>query len=276
MNVAAPQNRVPTRPVVASLAAREARGGESSSAFGGSTTADRLGAGATTAEALGAADATTPERKPTSEILDAYQVAEDAMERWSPKFGPATGVPVPFAGSTPLTITEGQLLDDLGSRRGLLGLKSFADIRTLAYDEADRQFPPADANGNAVVGGEDGHNDAFRHAYWNALMTREFGEDFAAAFGTAHEGVPGNPADREAMDLYNNEVGRRVAVENPDASPEELATLVAETVRDGETVVIDGSNELAYSDEVAVGATGTADDAPRDTTNLPPEGPGST
>lgn len=36
------------------------------------------------------------------------------------------------------------------------------------------------------------------------------------------------------MDLYNNELGRRIATENPEASPEELARLVYEAVEDGE------------------------------------------
>ena len=39
--------------------------------------------------------------------------------------------------------------------------------------------------------------------------------------------LPGNSADREAMDLYNNEVGRQIALAHPDASRQELADLVA-------------------------------------------------
>lgn len=40
--------------------------------------------------------------------------------------------------------------------------------------------------------------------------------------------IPGNETAREAIDLYNNEVGRKIAVANPDASREEFADLVAE------------------------------------------------
>jgi hypothetical protein len=102
-------------------------------------------------------------------------------------------------------------------------------------------------------------------------MTRHFGEDFAEGFATAHEGVPDNPADKEAMDLYNNELGRRIARENPDASDEEIADLVFQAVTEGEALVIDGGGELAFSDDVAVGATGSADDLPVGGRITPPE-----
>ena len=116
----------------------------------------------------------------------------------------------------------------------------------------------------------DGHADAFRHALWSALMTQEFGENFAERYGTAHETVPGNEADREAMDLYNNEVGRRIASENPDASLDELSQLIQDAIDNGEMVIIDSDGELDWSDNVEVGNTGTADDPPRDTDNQVP------
>ena len=83
------------------------------------------------------------------------------------------------------------MLDELG----LFGLKDFSDLRGTAFDTADERFPDQ--------GAEDGHNDAFRHAYWKARMVQEYGADWAARFGTVHESLPGNSADREAMDLYN-------------------------------------------------------------------------
>jgi hypothetical protein len=101
-----------------------------------------------------------------------------------------------------------------------------------------------------------GHQDAMRHAYWNARMTQEFGEEWAAAYATAHERVPGNDAEREAMDLYNNEVGRRIAVENPDATPSELQQLIRDAVDDGQLTVVDPNNGLVWSDELDVGAHG--------------------
>jgi hypothetical protein len=187
-----------------------------------------------------------PGRKSLEEILAEYQVSPDPD-------GTVSYPPFPLnliEHSQTITTTEAEMLDELG----LFGLKDFSDLRDSAFGTAHERFPDQ--------GVEDGHNDAFRHAYWNARMVQEYGADWAARFGTAHESLPGNSADREAMDLYNNEVGRQVAMANPDASPEELADLVEQAVRDGDTVVIDRGGELAYSDDVPPGGTGEADDPP--------------
>ena len=228
------------------------------------------------ADAIGGAG-----RPDLDQVLKDYQVVEDEMVRWRPNIGPFP-IDLAFVESKWMTRTEAELLDRLGTERGLLGLKTFSDIASpdggQAYGTADEYFPQVDARDNLIPGGEDGHNDAFRHAYWNALMTKHFGEDFAAAFGTAHEGVPtnpitgqGNPPGREAMDLFNNELGRRIAHENPDATDDELADLVFEAVQDGEAVVIDARGELAFSDRVAVGATGEAAGEPLPGRIVPPD-----
>lgn len=52
------------------------------------------------------------------------------------------------------------------------------------------------------------------------------------------------------MDLYNNEVGRRIALENPDASEGDLADLVEQAIADGEMVVIDGEGNLVPSNSI--------------------------
>ncbi|WP_147457591.1 LysM peptidoglycan-binding domain-containing protein [Paracoccus alkanivorans] len=216
-------------------------------------------------------------RNELDRILKEYQVKDDETVEYTPDLGPIP-IDVPFMDSKKMTRTEAELLDELGSRKGLLGLREFEKISSnnpndpgLAYRTADEYYPQVGANGEPVKGSEDGHNDAFRHAYWNALMTDRFGEDFATSFGTAHEGVEGNPAAKEAMDLYNNEVGRRIASENPDASDEELAELVYDAVENGEMLVIDENGDLAYSNQVEVGQTG---DARRDVmpgTQTPPD-----
>ncbi|MCU0763614.1 MAG: hypothetical protein MUF76_11780 [Hydrogenophaga sp.] len=106
--------------------------------------------------------------------------------------------------------------------------------------------------------GNDGHRDAFRHSYWSARLTQEYGADWARAFTTAHEGLPGNTADREAMDLYNNSVGIQIGAANPRATPEQLADLVQLAVTQGNTVVIDPSGNLEWSDRVGLGQHGLA------------------
>lgn len=208
-------------------------------------------------------------RKPTSEILREYQVALDEMYKnedgergWKPSgwdFDLADwldgGVDLDTEEPVRITVKEAEMLDEMGP----LELSIFNEIRTSSSSEADERFPRAPREGDHG-GRQDNHNDAFRHAYWNAMMAGRYGQDWAHDYGTAHEQTPGNEAPaREAMDLYNNEVGRRIQAEHPDVTPEQLAGFVEQAVRDGEMVVIgpDGQS-LVYSDQIAPGATGVA------------------
>jgi hypothetical protein len=189
-----------------------------------------------------------PSRPDLDGVLRDYQVADDKMKDWEP------GWPLSLlTDPTKLTVTEAGLLD------GLSGLKQrdFKNIADDAFAESDKRY-----GGKTQYERNDGHQDAFRHTYWNALMTRKFGETFARKYATAHEGVPGNEGPREAMDLYNNEVGRRIASEHPDADEKELARLVQQAVDGGDVVVVDKDLHLAYSDQVAVHHHGNADGAP--------------
>lgn len=57
------------------------------------------------------------------------------------------------------------------------------------------------------------NSDAFRHAYWNALMANdpEVGPNWAQRWGNAHEeGTLSNPPLEKEMDLFNNDVGRSI------------------------------------------------------------------
>jgi RHS repeat-associated protein len=73
-----------------------------------------------------------------------------------------------------------------------------------------------EANGlTKVIYGLDTHNnegDAFRHSYWSFTVTREFGAAEAKAFGDAHEISVRNKPEERLMDLYNNQVGRELAI----------------------------------------------------------------
>jgi RHS repeat-associated protein len=53
--------------------------------------------------------------------------------------------------------------------------------------------------------------DAYRHAYWNAEMTRRMGMSLAEKFATAHEAGENNNPQEKQMDLYDNMVGRELA-----------------------------------------------------------------
>lgn len=208
-------------------------------------------------------------RPDLSKVLSDFQTQDDSMINWRPKAWGA--VEVPFTDSVRLTATEGKLLDNLSRDRGLMGLSDFKDIRDQAFDVSEARYPKpssippevgTDPRDQRMWVQNDGHRDAFRHAYWSALLTKNFGGEWAGQFTTAHEGVPGNPADREAMDLHNNEVGRQIALANPNATDKELADLIQQAVTDGKMVVIDKAGDLQWSDKVPYGQHGKANDPP--------------
>jgi type VII secretion effector (TIGR04197 family) len=108
------------------------------------------------------------------------------------------------------------------------------------------------------VNNNDGVPDAFRHAYWAARLTQAFGADWAKRFTDAHEGKIGNQAARDFMDRWNNALGIQIALDNPNASPEELANLIAQAINDGKGVYI---------------PSGDVDNGPLSYTNQDPAGP---
>lgn len=187
-------------------------------------------------------------------ILKDYQVEDDEVVVWGPLGGTETSGSGSGTFTRKMTRREAELLSELG-----LGefLQLYRD-QERAWEETAERY--GDENGEdphpVPQAFNDDHGDAFRHAYVNALTVRNTGEEWAEDFWTAHEAVPGNLPAREAMDLYNNEVGRRIAVENPDASPDELADLVEQAVADGEMVVIDAEGRLVPSNSVSPDETG--------------------
>lgn len=212
-----------------------------------------------------------PEEQPKDrlqEILEQYQVSEDpeGLKDWEPPW------PLSLATDpTSVTAGEGKILDQLNP----IGMYNMNEIKQDATEEAKRRFPPPPGpeGSNQEI---DNQTDAFRHAYWNALMTQKFGEDWTRNFATAHERRPDNYATSEAMDLYNNEIGRGIAVNNPNASPKELADLVQRAVSNGQMVVINGDGtKLLWSNQQA-GAPGISANSapvPGTTPNLPPARP---
>ena len=149
--------------------------------------------------------------------------------------------------------TPDEALDELGRWRPDKLLK-FKAIRNEAFAAANAEFPvPSGWTRSAQDWANLGHNDAFRHTYWNARLTQEFGEDWTRRFTTAHEGVPGNEDFREAQDLYNNEQGRHIGDANPTASAAQTQKLVREAVDNGDVVVVDKTKNLQWSNDVPVG-----------------------
>ena len=110
--------------------------------------------------------------------------------------------------------------------------------------EASRKFS------NQFLEGEGNHNgpaDAFRHALFSAMNARDVGERKAKRFGDAHEAKKDQPDVERRMDLYNNEVGRRIGAENPDATDQELSDLVLDAMINGELILSADSNKQSNS-----------------------------
>ncbi|MEV4954508.1 WXG100 family type VII secretion target [Paenarthrobacter nitroguajacolicus] len=221
--------------------ADEQAGASTEGAGGSSGSSSNPGNDATTKTAA----ATDPTQPTPEEILDQYQVSDAETTNWPGDWDPLRFV----VDQKVVTEKEAELLNGLGP----FELNAFKGIHDDAFSVADERFPSEDRN--------DDQNDAFRHAYWNALMVKEFGADWAEDYATAHEQLPGNPAPREAMDLYNNEVGRNVAIANPDASAEELADLIEDAVNNGDTVVVGPDLMPHPSNEVPADQTGDAGNA---------------
>jgi hypothetical protein len=66
---------------------------------------------------------------------------------------------------------------------------------------------------DGTSGLHNGRADAFRHAFWNALGTAEFGGSIMKLFADAHEWGQTNQTE-VVMDLHNNQEGRNVAIVN--------------------------------------------------------------
>lgn len=62
------------------------------------------------------------------------------------------------------------------------------------------------------LGQEGGPQDALRHAIWQCLMVRRFGQTFARDWGEAHEEGGTDPASA-IQDIHNNAVGRYVGMQ---------------------------------------------------------------
>jgi hypothetical protein len=115
-----------------------------------------------------------------------------------------------------LTLEEWKLV----IRRPLASARAAPTIEISAQAAIDAW--PCDAD----VEFADGKADAFRHAYWNALMARRVSPAFAELFASAHEVGSSNTPAASAMDLHNNAFGRAFAARLAAAGESELAQLL--------------------------------------------------
>ncbi|WP_124247487.1 hypothetical protein [Gordonia sp. X0973] len=215
-----------------------------------------------------------PSDKDLAEIMRKYQTKASKKSYLFPPPWLRTALKAIGMDKTPEMLTEEEIAIILSLNHGdpaafAASVYDFYKIKERAENEAWAQFPHDVDPHNRKNLVDSGYSDAFRHTYWNALMTRRFGADFAKAYGTAHEGLGGNAPAREAMDLYNNEVGRKIAMENPNASPEELATKVRASISNGDNIVVGHDLQIHRSTaDGAAHADGKGTGVPR-TTGIP-------
>lgn len=96
-------------------------------------------------------------------------------------------------------------------------------------------------------------SDAFRHAYFNILNTIDCGAQLAKDFGDAHEcEVPPEEQSSKEMDLHNNEIGRQIAINNPNSSNSQLISIVCTKLLNGDLFVLsdpaDSNSAIVDSD----------------------------
>jgi hypothetical protein len=76
---------------------------------------------------------------------------------------------------------------------------------------------------------DDGEENAFQHAFWNAMMAWGHGKDLAKQMGDAHENFTGNRWKHKWMDSWNNSIGRDIG-QAARANPQITWTTIAEQV----------------------------------------------
>jgi hypothetical protein len=80
-------------------------------------------------------------------------------------------------------------------------LRGFNDAKK-SNERTEKEFGRSDTDNDLA--------NAFKHAYWNALMTKYMDYDFAKYIADNHELNPGGTQKQTDMDFWNNKVGRDI------------------------------------------------------------------
>jgi hypothetical protein len=130
---------------------------------------------------------------------------------------------------------------------------------TIIADSTSKQF-----KNDRVLDGDDagGQIDAFRHAYWIALMSQKFCWRKAIALGKAHEKAnyklfkKGKPDEESvlpdsisgAMDIFNNNVGASIGCQNKNISNVELVSIIKGEILKGKMKIISKNKSGEFLD----------------------------
>lgn len=105
-----------------------------------------------------------------------------------------------------------------------------------------------DAN-RTVTGLGDGKADAFRHSYWNALGTKDFGSSLMKKFADAHEWNEDQSSLSVQMDYFNNEIGRNIGNANLISSDSDLVNIVLTNIILGNMKYINSNGILVFTNQ---------------------------
>lgn len=95
------------------------------------------------------------------------------------------------------------------------------------------------ANSGKYTHIHNGKADAFRHTFWNALDSADFGKKITLLFTTAHEVGSSNHPLETQMDLHNNEQGASLGINYGTFTP-------ANTIKDAVISMIDSTSSIWY------------------------------
>jgi hypothetical protein len=155
---------------------------------------------------------------------------------------------------------EAQLFDDLPGPWDVARVAKASEDAISVAKEAYRDPNGAFEDDDGTRYSErfaDSHLDAYRHIYIAHRLAHDYGPEFAAKWSLAHERVPGNTGPAEAMDLYNDSIGLKIALEHPNASEQDVRQYIRQAIDGGQAIVINQQHQLAWSNDVPTGSTGT-------------------
>lgn len=137
----------------------------------------------------------------------------------------------------------------VGGTKELVACKLKYSVGQCNYALQTSQRANSETKKRFGYNGMDDKSDAFRHAYWNALMANGYGVSFAKTIADNHEKYNPGSTLANQMDTYNNEQGRTVRrFGNVCYSETDLSNAVYSLLKNGSLKYIK-SNKLVWSNK---------------------------
>ncbi|MCG7381718.1 hypothetical protein [Paenibacillus sp. ACRRY] len=142
-----------------------------------------------------------------------------------------------------------------GYNNGILNNVAEMAAAVAAVDPIDAAKAKINANtaiqytaSSGYTGIEDGKADAYRHAFWNILMTRDIGASQAKEVADIHEKYNFSHQLAATMDDYNNAVGRGSYPSSGSTTDTALSNIIKSKMTAG-TLVYIKNGELSFTNK---------------------------